>query len=249
MPIYPDARLRALPENESQPKINPRLVILHSAVDSPRASSLYGFFARPDVRVEAHFFVRFDGQCEQYLDTTVRADHAVAANDYSVGIETEDDGDPDRTPWSEKQIEALARLLVWLSKTHGIPLRLVSKPDEAGVAYHSQFNRPDGSSPWSIARGKTCPGRARVPQVLTVIEKAKSLVSREGEMEQALKQLRGAVADLHKKLDDIERKLERLDQAIRDEDAPAHRKTRLTIRAYLRSVVDRLGGDLSGWDG
>ena len=163
----PFARWRPLPENGSQPRIKPTQAILHSAVDSPRPlTSLYGFFSRTDVTVESHFHILNDGTIEQYMDTTVRADANRDANARAVSIETEDDGDPDNTPWTTAQINSIIRLLHWLRDTHGIPLTTCPAWDKPGLGWHSMWGAP---SRWTPARGKTCPGRIRIRQIHDVI--------------------------------------------------------------------------------
>jgi hypothetical protein len=158
-----------IPEDATQPRISPRAVILHTAVDAPGPTSLHDYFARGDVTAESHFFVCLDGAIEQYLDTQVRADANKIANQFAVSIETEDDGRPDQLPWSVDQIEALVALVDWCCRTHGIPRQRIGSPTGEGIGWHSMWNASDGSSPWSVYRGKTCPGAARVPQVGQII--------------------------------------------------------------------------------
>ena len=157
------ARWRPIPENSTQPRITPTQAILHSAVDSPSLlTSLFGFFSRKDVTVESHFHVLVDGTIEQYMDTNVRADANRYANVRAVSIETEDNGDPDNSPWTPAQIGSILRLLRWLHETHGIPLVVCPAWDKPGVGWHSMWGAP---SNWTPARGKTCPGRIRIRQI------------------------------------------------------------------------------------
>jgi N-acetyl-anhydromuramyl-L-alanine amidase AmpD len=161
MAIYPHGTAKLLPENGTQRKINPTQVIVHSAVDAPGNTSLYSYFGRTDVVVESHFFVKLDGAVEQYIDTTVQADANYEANVRAISIETEDDGDPDHRPWSEAQLAALRELIHWLCLTHDIPVQVCPAWDKPGVGYHTLFGAP---SKWTPAVGKTCPGKARIPQ-------------------------------------------------------------------------------------
>lgn len=161
MSWYPKATRLELPENRTQPRIRDATqIILHSAVDAPGRSSLFGFFRRADVKVESHFFVTLDGRVEQYMDTTVVADANYKANPRAISIETEDDGNPNERPWSSAQLATLRALMVWLCRTEKIPARACSAWDKPGIGYHSQFG-----GIWTPYRGKTCPGRARIPQV------------------------------------------------------------------------------------
>lgn len=166
MARYPGALWRPIPENYSQPRIRPTQVILHSAVDGPGRTSLFGFFRRSDVTVESHFHVMRDGTVEQYMDTEVRADANRWANVRAISIETEDDGDPNNTPWTDAQVEAILALIRWAHEAHGVPLRVCPAWDAPGVGYHSMWGAPGA---WTPSRGKTCPGRIRIRQFRDVI--------------------------------------------------------------------------------
>lgn len=158
----PFAVWRPLPENWTQPRIDPSVAIIHSAVDAPGPSSLFPFFARSDVKVETTFFIKNDGAIEQYMDTEVRADGNRWANGFAVSIETEDDGDPDQRPWTLAQIVSMRRLLEWLFRVHPkIKRRICPAWNAPGVGWHSMWGAP---SPWTPTRGKTCPGLTRIPQ-------------------------------------------------------------------------------------
>lgn len=84
------------------------------------------FFAEiAHLRVSAHFLIRRDGQCTQFVDIDQRAWHAgrscwwdpqktawrAALNDFSVGVELEGD---DETPFTKAQYETLANATQWL---------------------------------------------------------------------------------------------------------------------------------------
>jgi hypothetical protein len=163
MAICPFAEWRPLPQNSKQARINPRSVILHSAVDG-KASDLWSFFSRNSL--ESHFYVRADGHIVQYIDTQIRADANYKANAFAVSIETDDNGHPDVEPWSGAQVLALIKLVAWVCDTHGIPKAACPAWDKAGVGWHSMWGAP---SQWTPARGKTCPGAARIAQIKTRI--------------------------------------------------------------------------------
>lgn len=163
MAVCPFAEWRPLPQNSKQPRINPRSVILHSAVDG-KASDLWAFFSRS--ALESHFYVRADGHIVQYMDTQVRADANRDANAFAVSIETDDNGNPDIQPWTDAQIIAIVKLVSWVCDTHGIPKTQCPAWDKPGVGWHSMWGAP---SRWTPARGKTCPGRVRIEQIKTKI--------------------------------------------------------------------------------
>lgn len=172
MALYPKAKLRLLPENETQPSITPTQVILHSAVDAPGPTSLFPYFSRVDVVLESTFFIKLDGVVEQYMDTEVRADANYHANRRpdgtgAISIETEDDGNPNQRPWTEAQLKAIEELLEWIWKTHKtVPRRVCASHSGPGIGYHSMWGAP---SEWTPVEGKTCPGTIRIKQWNEVI--------------------------------------------------------------------------------
>jgi hypothetical protein len=167
MAVCPFARWRPLPENWTQDTIDPDQAILHTAVDARGRTSLFGYFGQEKITLESTFYIYMDGDIEQYLDTTVQADANRWANPRAISIETEDDGTPDTTPWSPAQVRSLIRLLDWICDVHPkVRRRRCPAWDEAGIGYHTMWGAP---SPWTPTAGKTCPGKARIPQVDNII--------------------------------------------------------------------------------
>lgn len=176
MSLCPFAVKKLLPENDRQARIVPVSAIWHSAVDAPGPTSLYGYFARADVGLESHFFIKLDGTIEQYMDTHVRADANFRANSFfrdvggryvrcgAVSVETEDDGNPDQRVWTPAQVESSIRLGRWIRDEHRIPAVLCPTWDGNGFGYHTLF-----PNDWTNVRGKTCPGRIRIPQFKNII--------------------------------------------------------------------------------
>ena len=190
--IYPEATVRLVPGWERRPKQTPTTVAAHTAVDSPKAHTLWWHVS---VRGNAkyHFFVRkfpdaAGNMVEQYLPTNVRGAAMRYLDGKSIVVETDDDGDPEGNEWNTLQVAALVDLFGWSADTHGIERRLVT-PNTAyslsnyrrwvvgveGFCFHSQPARePSGShsmirgrfNPWTAQRsqGKTCPGDTRVAQ-------------------------------------------------------------------------------------
>jgi N-acetylmuramoyl-L-alanine amidase len=186
MAVYPGAIWRPLPENVTQSTIVPRAVILHTAVDSLNPnSSIHGFFARGDVVVESHFYVMNNGTIEQYMDTSRRADANGSANGFAISIETEDDGNPHQNPWTSAQIKSLTELIEWLCQIHRIPWRQIGSPTGSGIGWHSMWGvntvTQPNINPWTTAKGKECPGRARIPQA-RVLSQGGVLVSGEADV-------------------------------------------------------------------
>lgn len=164
MARYEGATWLPLPENETQARIRPTQVILHTAA-CRCGDSLHDDFNRPGNNLESHFFVQDDGGVEQYLDTEVHADANYRANARAVSIETQDDGDSTK-PWSPAQELALAGLLIWLWRTHpAIAVDICRTWDAPGVGHHTMFGAP---SPWTPV-AKSCPGPARKAQFTALV--------------------------------------------------------------------------------
>lgn len=158
MAICHFAAWRPIPENETEPRVAKRIMIFHSA--AIKTSSLYDYFKREDVKVESHFFVKWDGSVEQYIDTDRQADCNYKANDFAISVETEDDGDPNNKKWSPEQVKSMVRLARWGRDVHGIPQALCPKWDGSGIGFHTMFGAPSNWTPVA----KSCPGAIRKVQ-------------------------------------------------------------------------------------
>lgn len=151
----PFSEQKILPENNTQGKITPRAVILHSAAGR---GSLHKFFLNSS-NLESHFWVSETGKIEQYISTTTRADANLNANSFAVSIETE--SSPAATErWSPAQAEAIVKLVTWICDTHNIPKKQIESPTGSGIGWHIMFGTP---GPWTPV-AKSCPGPARVKQ-------------------------------------------------------------------------------------
>lgn len=158
MAIYPHAVWRPLPEHQAEPLITATQVILHTAVSA--SSSLWGYFARPDVSVESHFYVNRT-EVEQYIDTGRQADANRQANVRAISIESWDNRDPAHTPWTAAQMDLLVALVAWCCAVHGIPAEFCPSWDAPGIGWHTMWGAP---SPWTPV-AKTCPGGPRIGQM------------------------------------------------------------------------------------
>lgn len=159
MALYGPAVKRLIPPGPNDPKIKPRVVILHVAVSE--AASLYAYFNGPSGGVESHFYIRRDGTVEQYRDTAHQADANTDANDFAISIETQG---MERGEWTAQQLDAIKALLLWCHNTHGIPLVRCPAWDGSGVGYHTLF-----PGRWD-KRGASCPGPDRKLQFNKVLE-------------------------------------------------------------------------------
>jgi AmpD protein len=138
---WPKARVVASPNADERPNGEVSLVVLHAislppgqfggeAIEALFTNRLapddHPFFATiASLRVSAHFLIRREGECVQFVDTQRRAWHAgrsswwdarrqqtrQALNDLSIGIELEGD---DVTPFTRAQYTKLVQLVTWL---------------------------------------------------------------------------------------------------------------------------------------
>ena len=199
MALYPGASQRLL-GSQSEPRITPDLIILHTMAGSLAGTDAY-FRAQGFYGLESHFGLGGGGALWQWQDTGRQADANADANDNAISIETEDKNSAffkswagsDVPAWTEAQLDALAHLLAWLSVKHNIPLQMVpdSKSGRRGVAWHRigidgnfpalpsiQAGRRQrgGGEYWSPSFGKVCPGNRRVAQIPGLINRARGLV-------------------------------------------------------------------------
>lgn len=159
MARYPTARWD--PAGTPGGTIAPRVVIVHSEATK-------GGLARPNGGpLEWHFMVRSDGTVIQHVDTERRADANRDANNFAISIETEDRGDPDHEPWTDKQLVAIVDLIAWCCDTHGIPRTRCDAWDGSGVGFHTMWGAP---SHWTPVV-KTCPGAARKAQFPLILDR------------------------------------------------------------------------------
>jgi hypothetical protein len=153
---YPAALWRPLPENSTQPRIRPVIVILHTIVGS--AAGAIRVMQGDQTPGESHFVAPFEGAMTQLMDCDRRADCNWKVNAWvtpidlrladgsvvragttcgAISIETEDDGTPNDTPWSANQVEQMAQFLAWAHSEFRIPLERCPDPFLPGVGYHS----------------------------------------------------------------------------------------------------------------
>jgi hypothetical protein len=159
MAIYPNATFMPLPENDTQDRIHPISVIVHTHVGNPSLEGARSFLL--DSGQEHHFNLRIGGvELAQYVDTEVRADNNWQANSFqhdgrlcgAISIETGDSfhsGDPGLTSsfTDLDEFDTLADLIAWCCRTHDIPAKVCASPFEPGIGYHSMWGvneRGDG---------------------------------------------------------------------------------------------------------
>ncbi len=140
----------------------------------------------------AHFTTDSTGAARQHRDTSRQSAANLDGNSRWLAIENEDHGpaygawnvqDGHQVPaFTVQQCESLAHLLLWIYRTHGVPLELVpdTLPGRRGIAYHRQGidgdyssyaygGRVPGGVRFSSSIGKVCPGDRRIGQLINVI--------------------------------------------------------------------------------
>lgn len=176
MLIGPNVRYELLPEATTQPEIYPWSVILHSQAGPRKTawSALKAYMARTDISGESHFIVDMDGWITQLMPLNRKADCNYKANRFKVpffggsqldvgaiSFETQDEGSASLpfTPWTLPQVTAISNAVAAIGHKYGIPYVQPASWDARGVGHHSLFKE------WSIYKGKTCPGAARIGQM------------------------------------------------------------------------------------
>lgn len=155
---------KPLPEADDQALIVPTIAVVHSIVGSARGA--YNYF-RDSTNIESHWITTKAGEAWQCMESDRRADANYKVNRFSDGtrycgalsMETEDNGDPDRDPWTDAQMETIIEWFRWCNREFGIPLRVCATPFAPGIGYHSLHPMI-----WTNVRGKTCPGAVRINQ-------------------------------------------------------------------------------------
>jgi len=167
MAWYPGAkRLELQPESDDQPRILANQFILHSIAAPWDENRIGAYWDEPNIRVESHLGLYFDGSLGQYIGTETRADANAQANRRSDGtgaVSMETASNTKHTDeWTAAQIKVIIEVGVWLHRTHGIPLRICRSWTDPGYGYHALF------AEWST-NGTACPGAARIRQFREVV--------------------------------------------------------------------------------
>ncbi|MFI8412795.1 N-acetylmuramoyl-L-alanine amidase [Paeniglutamicibacter gangotriensis] len=188
MAIYPGAKKRLIDKWNKVKITRHRRVNLHVAVSE--AESLFGMFSRSNSAC-SHFYVAKDGTVEQYIDTAYRSGADMNGNDSTISVETQGGvRDPEGEPWTAAQVIALVALWKWARDRHKIKNQVAintqTNDNSAGLSWHrlgvegnfagrkgilSKSYKPGGIK-FSSARGKICPGDAKILQIPGIWEAA-----------------------------------------------------------------------------
>jgi N-acetylmuramoyl-L-alanine amidase-like protein len=137
-------------------RLQRQAVVLHTNGAPVSGGSLYTYWksiAASGRTLGAHFQIARSGRIEQYVDTDYVLGHAWDANRFAIGIETEDQGHPER-PWTDAQVNAIVALLKELK----VPDKLLSVTPSDGLGWHAQY------ADWNKSH-HSCPGVVRVGQI------------------------------------------------------------------------------------
>ena len=134
---------------------NPRrAMMLHTNGGGTANGSLFGFFdGNAAAGVESHVQIMWSGESEQYCDTDYVAWTGYGGSLYALGIETQDDGNPN-TPWTARQVAEIVRI----GKVFNVPPQLLGDSPSDGVGWHSLYHD------WNLG-GHNCVGAVRVSQI------------------------------------------------------------------------------------
>jgi N-acetyl-anhydromuramyl-L-alanine amidase AmpD len=138
----------------------PRAIVLHTTVGS--VASAASWFERDESGVSAHYLVGLDGGVAQFVDEADTARHAGRVKDptaqfltdenpnlYTVGIEFEDGGEPERVVRTDAQYASGAELIRGIAARWQIPV------DRDHVVGHRE-----------IYAAKTCPGNLDIDRLV-----------------------------------------------------------------------------------
>jgi N-acetylmuramoyl-L-alanine amidase len=130
--------------------LRPVAITLHHQAGSGNPLPVY-----KSRNVSAHFWIPRSSSVRvyQHVDTSVRAWHGVAHNNYGIGVETEGCGSPPHAdPLTEYQLDMFAQLMAWANQAHGIPLKLSEAVDQPGLNYHRCKGGPPTGCPCDVRK-------------------------------------------------------------------------------------------------
>lgn len=149
----PKIEVNRIREGNVHGRLTPSVVVLHSTESHDRPgtsdiSGVLGYLERTPEALGIHYVIDKEGNVGQGARINQMVYHARGAN--SIGIGIENIGFAHHTHWNREdrtpQIDELARILAYLSKDRGIPLKHSTKH---GIAKHSDFPAGGHSDPGS----------------------------------------------------------------------------------------------------
>lgn len=191
MAIYPGAKKRLISKWNKFAITRHRRMNFHVAVYD--GDSLFEMFTKSNAAC-SHFYVAKDGTVEQYIDTKYRSASDMNGNDSTISVETAgglgNSKQLNSEKWTPEQVEALAKLWKWAQETHGIKNQVAkntqTNDNSSGLSWHRLGVKGNfqgrggvlatsyltGGILYSKAKGKECPGDAKILQIPGIWEKA-----------------------------------------------------------------------------
>ena len=141
-------------------KLGPLGLILH--ISNNRGNSLDGLWSTfmGDNKFPSHFGVDTSGNIAQFLDTSY---HDWAEENTTAYFSVENSASPGDI-LTGAQVQSVARIYGWLSRAHGIAVKIAIAAGDTGLAYHSLF---------PPTNHVLCPGPAVVGQRHKIVEATK----------------------------------------------------------------------------
>lgn len=139
----------------------------------------------PNSGASWHFYIAKDGYTEQYIDSDNQAWAQLIGNATLLCAETQGGVvAPETELWTAAQIERLADIWAWQIRLEGCPNVIManSLTTSRGFGYHRLGIDPwrvAGGQLWSSARGKVCPGTAKIGQIPQIISRARTILGGE----------------------------------------------------------------------
>ena len=168
--FFEGATNRSIDVNYTPGGNRPRLFIVH--IMEGTLAGTDSWFRNPAAQVSAHFGAGRQGELYQWVGTTNRAWHAMTANDYSIGCETEGDLETGERTLTKPQLEMVARAYHWSAKAYpDIALWLNLRPFTGqGLSWHGAGGAAWGDHP-------DCPGEGIRAQLPEILKRAKELAA------------------------------------------------------------------------
>ncbi|MET8585730.1 peptidoglycan-binding protein [Streptomyces collinus] len=164
MAVMPGAQFRPVPNKTTGGMRGYYGVVLHTMQGTLWGSDAW--FRNPKAQASSHFGVGKDGTILQWVDTVDRAWAEAAGNPYWISIEHEGKSGDSLT---QAQIDADAKILAWVHKTHDVQLKSTDSVSGRGLGWHGM-----GGADWG---GHTaCPGTPVKNQRAAILKATEALL-------------------------------------------------------------------------
>lgn len=233
MAVMPGVPFRPVPNRTVDGQLSTFGVVLH--VMEGTLSGTDSWFRNRASQASAHFGIGKSGEVYQWVDTEDRAWAQASGNTSWLSIEHEGNSGESLT---EAQLNASARVIAWMHKTHGIPLTISDHAGIRGIGWHGMGGTMWGGHP-------DCPGTPIKNQRGALIREASAIL--EGDdmalSDAQAKQLIADVAEIKKKVDSVESNLLHIGDI--DTNPELEKRTMHGAGYYLANILHILRGGAS----